>query len=76
VVDILSGNHNVPASEGVRVSLPSAIRQICAAEAQMAEQIQGRVRKEFEQHFAQGRAAVGFEFDETQSSYLLEPYED
>jgi hypothetical protein len=42
----------------------------------MAEQIQGRVRKEFEQHFAQGRAAVGFEFDETQSSYLLEPYED
>jgi predicted GNAT superfamily acetyltransferase len=76
VADILRGNRNVPASDGVRLSLPSAIRQICAADAQMAEKIQARVRKEFEQHFAEGRAAVGFEFDETQSSYLLEPYED
>jgi predicted GNAT superfamily acetyltransferase len=76
VADTLSGKRNVPASDGVSVSLPSAIRQICAADCQMAEKIQVRARKEFEQHFAEGHAAVGFKFDETQSSYLLEPYED
>jgi predicted GNAT superfamily acetyltransferase len=76
VADILSGKRNVPASNVVRVSLPSSIRQICVADAQEAEKIQTQARKEFELHFAEGRAAVGFEFDEQQSSYLLEPYED
>jgi hypothetical protein len=28
------------------------------------------------QRFAEGRAAVGFEFDDKQSSNVLEPYED
>jgi len=76
VEDILSGKRNVPPSNGVRVSLPSTIREICGSGIQEAEKIQMRVRKEFEQHFAQGRAAVGFEFDEKHGCYLLESYED
>ena len=76
VADILSGKRYVPASNVVRVSLPSTIREICGSDVQEAETIQMRVRKGFEQHFAQGRAAVGFEFDEQHSCYLLESYED
>jgi predicted GNAT superfamily acetyltransferase len=76
VADILGGERNVPASSAVRISLPSGIREICGSDVQQAEKIQMRVRKEFEQHFARGCAAVGFALDETHSSYLLVPYED
>jgi len=76
VADILSGKSVTGASNGVRVSLPSTIREICVADVQEAERIQKRVREEFEQRFAEGRSAVAFEFDEKQSSYILEPYED
>jgi hypothetical protein len=34
-----------------------------------------KVRQQFSAHIANGRAAVGFEFDD-QGTYLLEPYED
>jgi predicted GNAT superfamily acetyltransferase len=76
VTDILSGKRYAPASDELRVSIPSTIREICAADAQEAEKIQTRVREQFGRYFAQGRAAVGFEFDEQESSYILEPYED
>ena len=76
VADILSGKSVTCSSSGVRVSLPSTIREICVADVREAERIQKRVRAEFEQQFAEGRSAVGFEFDEQQSSYILEPYED
>ena len=76
VADILSGKSVTGASNRVRVSLPSTIREICVADVQEAERIQKRVREEFERRFAEGCSAVGFEFDEQQSSYLLEPYED
>jgi predicted GNAT superfamily acetyltransferase len=76
VADILSGKSVTSAPNGVRVSLPSTIREICVADAQEAERIQKRVREEFEHRFAEGRSAVGFEFDAKQSSYILEPYED
>jgi predicted GNAT superfamily acetyltransferase len=76
VANILSGKRHVLGSGAVRVSLPSTIREICSSDLQQAEEIQMHTRREFEQHFAEGRAAVGFEFDDKQSSYLLEPYED
>jgi predicted GNAT superfamily acetyltransferase len=76
VANILSGKSVTGASNSVRVSLPSTIREICLTDVQETERIQKRVRQEFEHRFAEGRSAVGFEFDEKQSSYLLEPYED
>jgi len=76
VADILSGKSFTAASNGVRVSLPSTIREICVADEPEAEKIQKRVREEFERRFAEGRSAVGFELSEKQSSYILEPYED
>jgi predicted GNAT superfamily acetyltransferase len=59
-----------------RISIPASIRQICETDAAEAEKIQKRVREQFQQHTANGEAAVGFEFDEKQASYLLENYED
>jgi predicted GNAT superfamily acetyltransferase len=76
VADIVSGKSVTGASNGVRVSLPSKIREICVADVQEAERIQKRVREEFQRRLAEGRSAVGFELDEKQSSYILEPYED
>jgi predicted GNAT superfamily acetyltransferase len=76
VADIVSGKRHVPASDQVRVRLPSTTREICSSDAQEAEKIQIRVRQEFEEHFALGRAVVGFEFEAQHSSYVLEPYED
>jgi predicted GNAT superfamily acetyltransferase len=71
-----SGKRHVPASDEVRVGLPSTTREICSSDAQEAEKIQIRARQEFEEHFALGRAVVGFEFAAQHSSYVLEPYED
>jgi predicted GNAT superfamily acetyltransferase len=59
-----------------RISLPVTIRQICASEPAEGEHIQSHVREQFESHIAAGRAAVGFEFDEQQGSYLVGLYTD
>jgi hypothetical protein len=40
-----------------------------------AAKIQSQVRQQFSAHLANGRA-VGFEVNEEQGTYLLEPYED
>ena len=54
----------------------AAAKAKAVADAQEAEKNQTQVREQFERYFAKGHAAVGFEFDEQQSSYVLEPYED
>jgi predicted GNAT superfamily acetyltransferase len=63
-------------ASSTRISIPVAIRQICSDHPPQAEKIQSCVREQFETYIAEGLAAVGFEFDEQQGSYLLEPYED
>jgi predicted GNAT superfamily acetyltransferase len=59
-----------------RISIPSRIREICASDAVQAEEIQTRVRKQFETHLAAGLTTVGFELDDQQGRYLMERYED
>jgi predicted GNAT superfamily acetyltransferase len=76
VENLLSGKTSPPAADAIRISLPSTIREICSTDADAAEKIQARIREQFERNFAEGRAAIGFEFDEQQGSYILEPYED
>jgi predicted GNAT superfamily acetyltransferase len=76
VVRAISGQTPSAAATAARISLPAAIREICGKDRAEAERIQSRIRQEFAMQFASGRVAVGFEFDEQQSSYILEPYED
>jgi hypothetical protein len=52
------------------------IRAICRDEPRSAEKIQARVREQFPANIVNGRAAVGFEFNEEHGTYLLERYED
>ncbi|HWO37330.1 MAG TPA: hypothetical protein VNO32_51800 [Candidatus Acidoferrum sp.] len=59
-----------------RLGIPAGIRGFCQDEPQRAEKIQTKIREQFSAHIANGRAAVGFEFNEEQGAYLLEPYED
>ncbi len=76
VQDLLSGKPPEPKSNRARISIPAAIRQICTDVPEEAEKIQTQIREQFEKHTADGRAAVGFEFNAQRGSYILEPYED
>jgi len=73
---LLSGKKPLPGGNCRRISIPAGIREICSGNPLEAEKIQGRVRQQFEIQISEGRAAVGFEFDEHQGSYVLERYED
>jgi len=74
--DVLAGKPRAAYSDCERIAIPSGIRQICRDEPLAAEQIQTKVREQFFVNIAGGRAAVGFEFDKVQGTYLLERYED
>jgi predicted GNAT superfamily acetyltransferase len=76
VQTLLSGKPIATKTECARISIPTGIREISSNEPIEAEKIQLRVREQFERHIAEGHAAVGFEFDQQQGSYVLEPYED
>jgi predicted GNAT superfamily acetyltransferase len=78
VADVLAGNPSPSnaAANAERIAIPTDIRRICSDDPQRAEQIQTKVREQFNAKFAAGRAAVGFEFNEQLGTYLLEPYED
>lgn len=76
VKNILSGVPAIPLASSVSVSIPKEIREACVADPQKAEAIQSAARVKFQEYFAKGYAAVGFEFTESEGNYLLEPYED
>jgi predicted GNAT superfamily acetyltransferase len=76
VAAILTGAAPQISAGAVRISIPASIRQLVADDPATAESIQTTVREQFEQNFRDGRAAVAFEFDTLQASYVLEPYED
>jgi predicted GNAT superfamily acetyltransferase len=59
-----------------RIAIPADIRKLCETRRQVAEEIQSGVRARFEQLIAAGYAATGFELNEKEGAYLLEPYED
>jgi predicted GNAT superfamily acetyltransferase len=73
---VLNGNPRSIAGVPERISIPANIREICRDEPLAAEKIQASVREQFSAHIAAGRAAVGFEFNPEQGSYVMEPYED
>lgn len=74
--NVLEGRRYAATNRSVRISIPSAIREICAEEPEKAAAIQAEVREQFNVQIAAGRAAMGFEFSGDQGSYVLEPYED
>jgi predicted GNAT superfamily acetyltransferase len=59
-----------------RIAIPAGIRELCETRAPAAAEIQSRVRGRFEELIAAGYAATGFELNEEEGVYLLEPYED
>jgi predicted GNAT superfamily acetyltransferase len=76
VEDVLAGRPRAACSDCERLTIPAAIRQICRDEPLAAEKIQTEVREQFLASIADSRAAVGFELDKEQGTYLLERYED
>ncbi|MGB9465730.1 MAG: GNAT family N-acetyltransferase [Candidatus Acidiferrum sp.] len=74
--DVLAGKQRVENADDERIAIPASIREICRDEPQTAAKIQTRVREQFLMQIADGRAAVGFELNKEQGTYLLEPYED
>ena len=76
VEDVLAGKARSTGSDCQHIAIPADIRRICRAEPLVAEKIQRDVREQFVANIAKGRAAVGFEFNKEQGTYLLERYED
>jgi predicted GNAT superfamily acetyltransferase len=76
VQDVLAGRPRPLGADRERISIPAGIRGICRDDPRTAERIQTKFREQFLANIASGRAAVGFEFNEVQGTYLLEPYED
>jgi predicted GNAT superfamily acetyltransferase len=76
VENVLSGKKHLLSPNTVHVSIPAAIRQLSRNDPAEAKKIQSQCRRQFENYFAEGRAAVAFELDDRQGSYVLEPYED
>ncbi len=58
-----------------RVAYPSDIARIWAEDRQCAREIQRVNGRKLQDAFARGLAATGFERGETESAYLLEPYQ-
>jgi predicted GNAT superfamily acetyltransferase len=76
VEDVLAGKPREVSRDVERIAITASIRQICRDEPLAAEKVQTEVREQFLANIAAGRAAVGFEFDKEQGTYLLERYED
>jgi predicted GNAT superfamily acetyltransferase len=76
VEDVLGGLQREANANCERIAIPANIREICRNEPQAAEKIQTSVREQFLTQIADGRAAIGFEFNKEKGTYLLEPYED
>lgn len=76
VEDVLAGSPRMKSAVCERIAIPVGIREICRDEPQLGQKIQAKVREQFVANISEGRAAVGFEFNEEQGTYLLEPYED
>ena len=76
VEDVLAGRPRSAGSDCQQIAIPADIRRICRDEPLVAEKIQTNVREQFLANIAEGRAAVGFEFNKEQGTYLLERYED
>jgi predicted GNAT superfamily acetyltransferase len=76
VEDVLAGKPRPTGSDCQRIAIPADIRRICRDEPLTAEKIQRDVREQFVANITDGRAAVGFEFNKEQATYLLERYED
>jgi predicted GNAT superfamily acetyltransferase len=66
----------VVSEKGQRIAIPTDIRGLCQTQPQVAEEMQSGVRERFERLIAAGYAATGFELNEKEGVYLLEPYED
>jgi predicted GNAT superfamily acetyltransferase len=75
VKDTLKNQADSPES-AERISILATINQICINDPPQAKEIQLSIRRQFESHFAAGRGAIGFEFEDQRGSYLMDRHED
>jgi predicted GNAT superfamily acetyltransferase len=76
VQDLLDGKTPKAGPNRLRICIHAGIQRISSTDPAEAEKIQTQVREQFEEHIANRRAVVGFDFDEQQGSYLMESYEN
>jgi predicted GNAT superfamily acetyltransferase len=76
VTAALAGDAPRTSSRAARISLPTDIARMRQKSPDAAGAVQSKLRREFEDGFARGLTVTGFEIEERNASYLLEPYED
>jgi len=62
--------------QGQRISVSAAIGTLRTRDLPTAEQMQLRIRSQFQQLFSAGYAVTGFEVEQQGGAYILEPYEN
>lgn len=71
---LLDGKEYTAEPNVARISVPGNVRELRKRDIAAAKEVQNRFREQFKKQIADGFAAVGFELDEQQGSYLLERY--
>lgn len=62
--------------QGQRISISATIGTLRTTDLPTAEQMQLRIRSQFQQLFSAGYAVTGFEIEQQGGAYILEPYEN
>ena len=73
VEQILSQEVSLPRAAREQVSVPRNVLEICEHEPARAKELQSQVREQFQRFLARGLAVTGFELDEQNGNYLLQP---
>jgi len=73
VQQIVSQEVSLPPAVREQVSVPRNVLEICEREPARAKELQSQVREQFQRFFAGGLALIGFELDQENGNYLLQP---
>ena len=72
--ELTAGRESASGAQGVRVHVPGNVAEMKQNDPSAAARVQGEVRERFQQEFARGYAATGFEATEVGGDYLLAPW--
>ncbi|MBV9625872.1 MAG: GNAT family N-acetyltransferase [Acidobacteria bacterium] len=74
VAAILAGKPPKPAQSAQPISVPLNIRELVEGDPEAAKKAQSEIRMQFQQFFSRSLEVSGFDMDEREGRYLLEPY--
>lgn len=75
VQNALAGGAPAVASDAIQIVVPAEMEEWKHSGSRHAEEVQTRLKADFQERFAQGFAVTGFRMENGNGIYLLEPYQ-